>query len=239
MDIAIIFVGQLRSHSATWASLNRTFGEYYVYVSMWRPLINPAEKCLCFEHMVNIHEAKWLDPKQRQPLAKTLISDQMNIESFSYSVYRGLQLVVDKLHNIIACVRADIVYSRPISFQLREGIVFGARSRFGKHKCTEMPDERFFYGTRATMLRVGSFYVHLDEVHRQMQKDPGYTRWPSVRNSIKGNITFLNNPEGLFGRYLQWMHISCAVVRTPFIQVRTEESRWFHRRAVRFNGTCE
>ena len=243
MGVAIVFVGQLRGNAPAWAHLNRTFASHTIYVSMWRPLVDGDAKCSCFERVVSVHEARWLRPNDRLQLATTLTSDQLNLESHAYSIFKGMQMVVDTTHDTVACVRSDIMYSRPIHFlpfsQAERGtVVFGRASRFGKRACTEMPDDRFFYASRATMLRVAPFYVHLDDIHARMRRDPGFTKWSKNGNVLRSNGTVLNNPEGFLGRYLQWMDIECTVSRVDFHQVNTPESRWFHRKPIRFNSTC-
>lgn len=143
-------------------------------------------------------------------------------------------------YEIIACVRSDVIYNKPIVFSLasapNDTVVFGGRSRFGKHECLEMPDERFFYAARATMLRMSSFYLNLDHLHTRMRRDRGFARWEEFKLPQHGVV--LNNPEGFLGRYLQWMDMRCAIAHVSFRQVHTAESRWFHNSAVKFNSTC-
>ena len=98
MSVAIVFVGQLRGHAATWADLNVSFHYHDVYVSMWRPLTDADAKCVCFESLLRVRVANWLRSEKRPTLATTLTSDQMNLESYAYSIYKGMQMVVDTSH---------------------------------------------------------------------------------------------------------------------------------------------
>ena len=240
MSVAILFVGQLRGTAHTWMVLNQTFHPRPVYVSMWRPSLDPVAKCACFARHITVHKARWLDPSAPPTLATSLTADQMNLESYAYSLFKGVQMLVDASHDTVACVRSDVVYLKPIAFIApeRDRVVFGAPSRFGRGACAEMPDERFFYASRATMLRIGQLYVHLDAVHARMRRDPGFARWSKSSNVLPKNASVLNNPEGFLGRYLQWMDIACDVSTTRFRQINTVESRWFHHRPIRFDAKC-
>ena len=86
MNVAVVFVGQLRGNSLVWSSLNRTFYNHHVYSSMWRPRVDAESRCSCFESIMNVRKALWMNERDLSKLAVTLTSEHLNLESYAYSI---------------------------------------------------------------------------------------------------------------------------------------------------------